>query len=159
MAKHIMNDTEPAWDALSKKIFAYAARVHQNMGSGYSEATYAMCLILEFKKNGMPYKNIEPMFVNYQGERIACGSWINFLVNEQVLVELKSTTQFLPIDEIQLLASMKAANATVGLFINFSANSIDDGVKRFTMPTTEQTHSELFKAKRLTKITQDEDTK
>ena len=74
-----------------------------------------------------------PLPVEYKGVKLDCGYRIDLLVDEKVLVELKSVAQLLNIHEAQILTYMKLANIEVGLLINFNVEVLTKGIKRFVL--------------------------
>ncbi|MCK4283320.1 MAG: GxxExxY protein, partial [Candidatus Brocadiae bacterium] len=69
----------------------------------------------------------------YKGLKLDCGYRVDFLVDKKLIVELKSTSELLPVHHAQLLTYMKLAGVAVGLLINFNVQSLKDGIKRFVL--------------------------
>ena len=71
--------------------------------------------------------------VAYKGVRIECGYRVDLLVNDKLIVELKSVNELLGVHEAQLLTYMKLAGVPVGLLMNFNVEMLRDGIKRFVL--------------------------
>jgi len=74
-----------------------------------------------------------PLPVTYKGVTLDCGYRVDLLVENQLIVELKSVECLLPIHEAQLLSYMKLANSSVGLLANFNVSLLKDGIKRMVL--------------------------
>jgi GxxExxY protein len=95
------------FDELSNKVIGCAIEVHRNLGPGLLESTYEQCLAHELKIEGMPFKLQYPLPVEYKGIKLDCGYRIDLLVDNSLIVELKSVDNVLPIHQAQLLTYMK----------------------------------------------------
>lgn len=120
-------------DNLTSQIIGCAIEVHKNPGPGLLEETYKKCLVYELNNRGLTFEVEYPLPVKYKDIRLNCGYRIDILVENQVIIELKSVQKLSNIHEAQLLTYMKLANATVGLLINFNEIRLVDGVKRFKL--------------------------
>ena len=118
-------------DSLTEKIIGCAIEVHRTLGPGLLESAYEQCLARELSLNDVPFRLQVPLPVEYKGIHLDCGYRIDVLVDEQVILELKSVDRILAIHEAQLLTYMKLANVGKGLLINFNVKRLVDGVKRF----------------------------
>ena len=118
-------------DSLTEKIIGCAIEVHRSLGPGLLESAYEQCLARELSLNDVPFRLQVPLPVEYKGIRLDCGYRIDVLVNDQVILELKSVDKLFAIHEAQLLTYMKLANVGKGLLINFNVKRLVDGVKRF----------------------------
>jgi len=118
-------------DSLTEKIIGCAIEVHRSLGPGLLESAYEQCLARELSLNDVPFRLQVPLSVEYKGIHLDCGYRIDVLVNDQVILELKSVDKLFAIHEAQLLTYMKLANVGKGLLINFNVKRLVDGVKRF----------------------------
>ena len=107
--------------------------MHRNLGPGLLESTYEQCLAYEMKAAGMAFKLQYPLPVQYKSIKLDCGYRIDLLVNEAIIVELKSVDKILPIHQAQLLTYMKLADISIGLLINFNVKYLKDGIKRMVL--------------------------
>jgi GxxExxY protein len=124
---------ELARDPLTERIIGCAIEVHRTLGPGLLESTYEQCLAHELALNAIPFRLQVPMPVEYKGVFLECGYRIDILVNEQVVLELKSVEKFSGIHEAQLLTYMRLAKLQRGLLINFNVGRLVDGIKRFIL--------------------------
>ena len=125
---NIMNREE--LNLLTKKIIGCAIEVHKQLGPGLLESAYQECIAYEFDLNGMKYKKEYVIPLNYKGRQIDCSYRIDFLVENEVILELKSIEQILPIHKAQLLTYLKITDKRLGLLINFNVSLLRDGIVR-----------------------------
>jgi len=121
------------FDELSNRVIGYAIEVHRHLGPGLLESTYEQCLAHEMKLNGTSFRIQHPLPVEYKGIRLDCGYRIDLLIEEKLIVELKSVDKILPIHQAQLLTYMKLANIGIGLLINFNVQYLKSGIKRMVL--------------------------
>lgn len=121
------------FDELSKRVIGCAIDVHKNLGPGLLESTYEQCLAHELKCAKIPFRLQYPLPVNYNGVKIDCGYRVDLLVDNQVIVELKSVEKILPIHQAQLLTYMKLAGIKIGLIMNFNVRFMKNGIKRMVL--------------------------
>jgi GxxExxY protein len=121
------------FDELSNKVIGCAIRVHRALGPGLLESTYEQCLAREMGLSGISFKLQSPLPVEYRGIKLDCGYRVDMLVEDKLIVELKSVEKTLPIHQAQLLTYMKLANVKVGLLINFNVQRLNEGIKRFVL--------------------------
>ncbi len=120
-------------DALTGKIIGCAIEVHRALGPGLLESAYEQCLARELSLNDLPFRLQVPVAIEYKEVQLDCGFRIDLLVDEQVIIELKSIEKTLPIHEAQLLTYMKLASIGKGLLINFNVKRLVDGIRRFRL--------------------------
>lgn len=108
-------------------------RVHSILGPGLLESAYEACLLFELHKRGMRATRQVELPVIYDEVRIDCGYRIDLVVEEAVIVELKSVERMIPLYHAQLLSYLKLSGKRVGLLINFNVDHLKDGVKRFVL--------------------------
>ena len=121
------------FDELSNKVIGCAIEVHRNLGPGLLESTYEQCLAHELKIREIPFKLQHPLPVKYKGIKLDCGYRIDLLVDNSLIVELKSVDNLLPIHQAQLLTYMKLSGIKVGLLMNFNVEYIKKGIKRMVL--------------------------
>ena len=115
---------------LSKKIIGAAIEVHKILGPGLLESTYEKCLCRELKLKGLRLEIQKALPVKYKGIMISAGYRLDLVVENSVIVELKSVEKILPIHEAQLLTYLKLTGLKLGLIINFNVSVLKDGLKR-----------------------------
>jgi GxxExxY protein len=120
-------------DALTEKIIGCAIEVHRTLGPGLLESAYEQCLARELSLQEVVFRLQVPVAVEYKGVHVDCGYRIDVLVDEQVILELKSVERILAIHEAQLLTYMKLAAGSKGLLINFNVRRLVDGIRRFRL--------------------------
>ena len=118
---------------LTGKIIGAAIEVHKTLGPGLLESAYEECLCHEFGLNQMHYKRQHALPVEYKGIKLDCGYRIDLVVEELVILELKSVDRLQPIHEAQLLTYLKLTGLKVGLLINFNVPVLKEGIKRLIM--------------------------
>lgn len=116
-------------EELTAKIIASALEVHQQLGPGLLESIYQSALCIEFSRRGVGFECQRPLPVAYKGELV--GNFrMDLVVEDKVVVELKSVERDNPLYEAQLLSYMKMGGDKVGLLINFNTILLAKGIKR-----------------------------
>ena len=116
---------------LSYEITGFAIKVHKILGPGLLESVYERCLKHELESNGYDVKQQLIVKVNYENIEFETDMKIDLLVNDCVVVELKTVESILPIHEAQLLTYMKLLRKPQGLLINFFTTNITKSMKPF----------------------------
>ena len=106
-------------DELMSRTICAAINVHRELGPGLLESVYETCLAAELKSKSLNFKRQAPVDLVYRGEKIESGLRLDMLVEDDVIVELKSVESLLPIHKAQLLSYLKLSNKKCGLLINF----------------------------------------
>jgi GxxExxY protein len=119
-------------DQLTQRIIGCAIEVHQVLGPGLLESIYesAMAIELDFQKIGFRQQVIAP--IQYRG-RLLGEHRIDLIVENTVVVELKSVERFDRVFEAQILTYLRLTNLKTGLLINFNSRMLHEGVKRFVL--------------------------
>jgi len=117
-------------EALTHRIIGAAIEVHRALGPGLLESAYEACLAAEFDHLGIKYVRQMPLPLSHRGSQLDCAYRIDFLVEDRVVLELKSVKQFDAIDQAQLISYLRLSNKQIGLLINFNVVKLIDGVKR-----------------------------
>jgi GxxExxY protein len=120
---------------ISHAIITAAMRVHSELGPGLLESTYQVCLQHELKKAGFRSETQVGLPVFYDGVHLDLGYRIDLLVEDLVVVELKSIDAIAPIHQAQLLSYLKLSGKSLGLLINFNVVHLKDGITRFVNGT------------------------
>jgi len=116
---------------LSFDVIKAAINVHKELGPGLLESVYQSCMIIELNEMGFKAKSEVPVAVNFRGRQITDqGFKIDLLVEETLVVELKSVDQVKDIHKKQLLTYLKLADKPLGLLINFNETLLKDGITR-----------------------------
>jgi GxxExxY protein len=115
---------------VSGQIVDAAMKVHTALGPGLLESAYEGCLAYELRKRGLKVAPQVGLPVVYEGVNIDVGYRIDLLVEDLVIVELKSVDKIAPIHEAQLLTYLKLSGKRLGLLMNFNVLHLRDGIKR-----------------------------
>ena len=116
---------------LSGKIIEAAITVHRELGPGLLEGVYKTCMAMELKSMDMETKSEVPLPVMYRGQKVTDeGFRLDLLVDDRIIVELKSVEKIQPIHQKQLLTYLRLANKPLGLLINFNEPLLKDGITR-----------------------------
>ncbi|WKZ35585.1 MAG: GxxExxY protein [Anaerolineales bacterium] len=117
----------------TEAVIGAAIEVHKHLGPGLLESAYEECLCHELNLRNIPFKRQMPLPINYKGTNADCSYRIDLLVNDEVIVELKSVESISPIHEAQTLTYMRLGNWKVGLILNFNVPILVKGVKRLVL--------------------------
>jgi len=118
---------------LTGRIIGCAIDVHRNLGPGLLESAYQRCLAYELKFNSIPFEMEVPMPVGYKGICLDVGYRIDIIINEQLIVELKSVKKINNLHKAQILTYMKLSAIETGLLINFNVPTLRNGLHRFVL--------------------------
>lgn len=116
---------------LSFEITGFAIKVHKKLGPGLLESVYEQCLKFELERNGYNVKQQVVVKIEYDELELESTLRIDLLVNDTVIIELKTVESILPIHEAQLLTYMKLLEKPQGLLINFYTANITKSLKPF----------------------------
>lgn len=123
-------DDEDPRDPRTSPIIGAAIEVHRHLGPGLLESAYEECLCHELKLRGLDFKRQIDLPVIYKGLSLDCGYRIDLVVQDEVILELKSVEKLLPVHQAQLLTYMRLAGKKVGLLINFNVPLLTQGIIR-----------------------------
>ena len=105
-------------DLRTEKVIGFAIEVHRQLGPGLLESAYEECLCFELRHAGI---------------RLDCGYRLDFVVEDRLILELKTVERLLPIHEAQMLTYMKLSGIGVGLLLNFNTPVLKDGLRRMLL--------------------------
>ena len=117
-------------DPLSYKIIGCAMEVYNTLGPGLLESAYEKALIHELQINGLSVSSQVHVEMSYKGINLGEGLRLDLLIEDSLIVELKSVEELKPIHYKQLLTYLKLTNKHTGLLINFNVSDFRDGIKR-----------------------------
>jgi len=115
---------------LTEAIIGAAIEVHRLLGPGLLESAYVQCLCHELALQRLVFRQQVQLPVDYKGTRLDCGYRIDILVDERVVVEIKSIEGLEPIHDAQLITYLKLGGWQVGLLINFNVPLLKNGIRR-----------------------------
>ena len=118
---------------MARQIVDAAYCVHRAIGPGLIENVYEVCLCHEISLRSLSFQSQFPVPVNYKGVRLDIELRLDLLVEDCVLVELKSVERIVPVFEAQLLTYLRLTGKRLGLLINFNVPLIKDGIKRIVL--------------------------
>lgn len=116
---------------LTEQILNCAFKVHSKLGPGLLESAYQACLKYELEKLGLDVRAEVPVPLIYEEIRLECGYRIDLLIEDQVIVELKTVEQITDVHKAQVLTYLKFSGYRVGLLLNFRTKSLVKGIHRF----------------------------
>ena len=116
---------------LSSQIVDACVNVHKEMGPGLMESVYEYCLLKEFELRGIDAKNQVSVPLFYRGELLTKDYRIDILVEDEIVLELKSVDIILPVHEAQIISYLKLADKRLGFLLNFNVDLMKNGIKRF----------------------------
>ena len=122
--------SETKENLLSYEIRGAIFDVYNALGPGLLESSYEAALIFELKDRGLSVKNQVELPIFYKGNKLDMNYRMDIVVNDCVIVELKSVTELLPLHKKQLYTYLKLANKHLGILVNFNCNKILDNIVR-----------------------------
>ncbi len=120
-------------DPLAERIIGLAIEVHRNPGPGLLESAYEECLCAELKAQAIPHRRQVALPVNYKGTKIDCGYRLDIVVDDAVIIELKTVERLSPIHDAQLLTYLWLSGPKRGLLLNFYTPLMKDGIRRLVL--------------------------
>ena len=115
---------------ITHEILDSAYKVHTELGPGLLESTYQACLKYELELKGFKVESEKALPLVYKEIKLDCGYRLDLLVEDKVIVELKSVESFTDVHLAQILTYLKLAKKKVGLLLNFNVKSLKNGIKR-----------------------------
>ena len=120
----------PRINRLTGAVITAAMKVHSQLGPGLLESAYEACLTHELRKQSLSVAQQVGLPVIYDGECIDLGYRIDLIVEDLVIIEIKSVEAINPVHQAQLLSYIRLSGRNVGLLINFHVAHLRDGIKR-----------------------------
>ncbi len=118
---------------ITYKIIGCVYKVHSELGPGLLESTYEVCLEHELLKADLKVERQKSLPVIYDGMKLDAGYRIDLLVENQIILELKSVDEIAPIHKAQLMTYLKLSDLKVGLLLNFNVQNMKKGITRIIM--------------------------
>ena len=115
---------------LSKIVFNCALKVHQNLGPGLLESAYEECLFYELNKTGLEIQKQKALPLVYEEVKLDIGYRIDIIIENKLILEIKSVEALNDIHFAQLLTYLKLTNCKLGMLINFNVALIKNGIRR-----------------------------
>lgn len=115
---------------LATRVIGAAIKVHSHLGPGLLESSYQECLYYELSQAGLIVKKQVPLPLIYEEVKLECGYRVDLLIENRLIVEIKSVEALNDIHMAQLLTYLKLSGCKLGLLINFNTLKVKDGIKR-----------------------------
>lgn len=115
---------------ISSNIIGAAIEVHKYLGPGLLESAYEVCLCHELRLRNINFASQVSIPLTYKEERLDCGCRLDLIVEDQVIVELKSCEKIEAIHKAQILTYLKLMDRNLGLIINFNVPVLKNGIQR-----------------------------
>jgi GxxExxY protein len=122
-------------DSLSYKIIGLAIEVHKQLGPGLLESAYQQCLYYEIKKAGLKVEKEITLPIVYKEIKLDQGYRIDLLIEDKLVIELKTVESFTSVHFAQILTYLKLGNYPLGLLINYNSKILRNNIKRFINST------------------------
>nr|WP_294509481.1 GxxExxY protein [uncultured Rhodopila sp.] len=126
---------------LTRRIIGLAIQVHRKLGPGLLESVYQQCLCRELDRDGLPFEREVPLSITYEGMQIDKGYRADIIVDNTVLLELKSVETILPVHKAQTLTYLRMSGCSTDLLMNFNDVLLKNGVHRFLKLITPEQRS------------------
>jgi len=120
-------------DQITHEVIDSAYKVHTKLGPGLLESAYRTCLAYELRKKGLKVEAEKPLPIIYEDIKLECGYRLDMLVENEVIVELKTVNAFNDVHLAQLLTYLRFSQKHTGLLLNFYVKSLKDGIKRVSL--------------------------
>jgi GxxExxY protein len=119
-----------SFDLLSDRVIGPSVEIHRQLGPGLLESAYEECLCYELSNSQLQFERQKPPPVTYKNVKLDCGYRLDLVVENKLIVDLKTVEQLLPIHEPQLLTYLKLSRISFGLLINLNVPLLKQGIKR-----------------------------
>jgi GxxExxY protein len=120
-------------ESLASQVVDAAVKVHKTLGPGLIESVYEICLCHELARREIPFKRHLDLPIVYENIRLESGLRIDVLVDDRVVIELKTVEKLLPVHEAQLLTYLKLTNHRIGFLLNFNVALMKHGITRLVL--------------------------
>ncbi|MDE0537252.1 MAG: GxxExxY protein [Rhodospirillales bacterium] len=117
-------------DPLTQTVIGLAIEVHKQLGPGLLESAYEACLCYELSEKGISFDRQVDLPVSYKSIKIGAGYRLDIVVENKLIIELKTVERILPVHESQLLTYLKLSGIRTGLILNFNSAVLKDGIRR-----------------------------
>ena len=119
-------------DKLAREVIGAALEVHRTLGPGFLESVYEEALCIELDKRGIAFERQVEVSIKYKGHAVGKGR-LDLLIENKLIVELKTVESFAPIHQAQVISYLKATGLSLGLLINFKVTLLKQGIKRVVL--------------------------
>jgi len=123
-------DDSDTLNRITERVIGAAIEVHRALGPGLLESAYEACLAFELREKGLKVEQQKPLPVIYKGVRLDCGYWLDLVVDDRVIIEVKAVEKLTSVHDAQLLSYLRLYGCRVGLVINFHVSILKNGIRR-----------------------------
>jgi GxxExxY protein len=116
---------------IGRRVIGCAIEVHSALGPGLLESMYERCLAHEFTLGDLSFRQQVPLPIAYKGIDVGIGYRVDFIVENELVIELKTVERVLPIHDAQVLTYLRLLGIRQGFLINFNTRRVSDGVKSY----------------------------
>jgi GxxExxY protein len=120
-------------EGLTGKVIGSALAVHKHLGPGLLESAYETCLAIELTYLAIPFERQKHLPIHYRGQAVDAAYRLDFIVNRELILELKSIDRIEPIHTAQVLTYLRLTGLRLALLINFNVPLLRDGIKRIAL--------------------------
>lgn len=120
-------------DKLTEQVIGLAIEVHRHLGPGLLESAYQECLYYELCKANLKVEREKKLPISYKEIKLDHGYRIDLLIEDTLVVEIKTVETFTDVHKAQILTYLRLGNYNTGLLINFNTKLLSKGIKRFSM--------------------------
>jgi GxxExxY protein len=131
ISKRVTTPIPEQTELVARGVVDAGFKIHTQLGPGLLESTYEHCLAFEIERRGLVVQRQVPLPVVYESVHLEVGYRIDLLVDDKVVVEVKSVDAIAPIHQAQLLTYLKLSGRKVGFLMNFNVPLFKDGLRRF----------------------------
>jgi GxxExxY protein len=117
----------------SREVIGACIEVHRVLGPGLLESAYEACLARELSLRGLIFAHQQRLPISYKGMDLACAYRMDFVINRELVVEVKAVEQLLPVHEAQLISYLRLTGIPAGLLVNFHAVVLRHGLRRLSL--------------------------
>jgi GxxExxY protein len=117
-------------NSIGEAVIRAAVEVHRQLGPGLLESSYHACLCRELELRGIQYQSQVALAIEYKGAQIAKGYVVDLLIEESLIVEIKSVDKLIPLHAAQLMTYLRLQHLSAGLLINFNVHTLLHGLRR-----------------------------
>ena len=120
-------------DRLTERVIGLAIEVHRQLGPGLLESAYEECLCFELRRAELAFRRQVALPVVYKSVRLDCGYRLDVVVEERLILELKTVERLLPIHEAQVITYLRLSGIPAGLLLNFNTAVLKQGLRRLML--------------------------
>jgi GxxExxY protein len=118
---------------MTDKVIGLAIDVHRELGPGLLESAYEECLAYELTGRGIGFVRQAPISLNYKSTWLECGFRADFIIEDELILELKAVEKVLPIHAAQVITYLRLTGIRTGLLVNFNTKVLKDGIRRMVV--------------------------